>query len=83
MSFHRLYFNSIRLLCPAKRAMTDIKNLNFDPTCDVISDVQMKFCNIFGNFKPVAIKCCFRIETWSISLADSKGTETPPPLIGG
>ena len=26
ISFHRLYFNLIRLLCPAKQAMTDIQN---------------------------------------------------------
>ena len=79
MSFNRLYFNSIRLLWPAKRAMTDIKKKIFGPTCDVISDDRIKFRSIFGKFKPGAIKFRFRIENWSISLADSRGAERPPP----
>ena len=83
-SFNRLYFNMIRPLFPAKRTMTDNKKLTFDPICDVISDVQTKFCNIFGKVKPGAIKCCFRIENWSISLADSRGPKqpAPPPSAG-
>ena len=78
MPFHRLYFNLMRLLCPAKPAMTKSKKLIFD-TCDVISDLQTKFCRIFGKFKSGAIKCHFRIENRPSGLADSTGAETPPP----
>ena len=48
---------------PAKRAVTDIKKMTFDPTCDVIGDVPI-FFKILGKFKPGAIKCRFRIENW-------------------
>ena len=82
MPFHRLYFNLIRLLCPAKPAMTKSKKLFFD-TCDVISDLQTKFCWIFGKFKSGAIKCHFRIENRPSILADSTGAETPPPPSAG
>ena len=52
----------------------------FGPTCNVISDVQMSYCNMFRKFKSGAIKCRFRIENRSGSLADSRGVaETPPP----
>ena len=78
MPFHRLYFSLIRLLCPAKPAMTKSKKLFFD-TCDVISDLQTKFYWIFGKFKSGAIKCHFRIENRPSSLADSTGLTSPPP----
>ena len=56
----------------------------FDPTYDVISEVQIIFLNIFGVFKPGAIKCCFRIENRSSSRAYSGGgAETPPPPSAG
>ena len=29
-----------------------LKNMNFDPTCKIINDVQTKFCNKFEKFKP-------------------------------
>ena len=55
--------------------------MKFDPACDVISDVQTKFCNILEKFKPGAMKCYFRIEDRFISLADSVGGEAvPSPL---
>ena len=79
MSFPRLYFNLIWLLCPTKPVMTDSPKLTFDPACDAISSVQIKFCNIFGKVKPGAIKCRFRIKNRSSSLTDSKGRgETDP-----
>ena len=64
-----------------------IKNITFDPTCDVISDLKIIFCNIFRKFKPGAIKCRFRIENrfdQSSSLADSKwvGAKRPPSSAG-
>ena len=71
--FHRLYFNLIRSLCSTKPAMTDNKNLTSDPTCDVISIFPTKFCNLFGKFKPGAIECSFRTDSWSGSLAYRKG----------
>ena len=48
----------------------------FGSTSDVISDVYLKFCIIFGKFKPGAIK--FRTENLSSSLADSRGRPPPP-----
>ena len=51
MSFHRLYFNLIWLLCPVMRAWQMLKSMNFDPTCDAISYVQTKFCKMFEKFK--------------------------------
>ena len=55
-----------------------------DPTCDVITDVQIKFCRIFGDLKPGAIKCRFPIENWSRCLADNRGgTKRPPPPSAG
>ena len=83
MLFHRLL---MRLLCPAKPAMQIVKNLIFDPTCDVISDPQIKLCYIFEKFKSGAIKCSFRIENRSSSLADSTGGgggETTHPSSAG
>ena len=79
ISFHRLYFSLIWLLCPAKPAMTDERNLIFDPTCHVISGVLIKFCNIFGKFKPGAFKYRFRIENRSSRWSDSRGPKCPPP----
>ena len=36
--------------------MTESKNLAFDLTCDVICDLQIILCGVFGKFIPVAIK---------------------------
>ena len=33
---------------PGEAGNTDNKNLSFDPTCDAISDDEIKFSNIFG-----------------------------------
>ena len=81
MPLHQLCLSLTRLLCPAKPVMTD-RNMSFYPTCDVISDRQIKCNNIFRTFKPGAIKCRFRIENWSRSMADSAGGRNGP-LIGG
>ena len=79
MSFHRLYFSLIWLLCPAKPVKIDSPKLTFDAACDAISSVQIKFRKIFGKVKPGAIKCRFRIKNRSSSLTDSKGRgETDP-----
>ena len=45
-------------------------------TFNPIYDLHIKFCNIFRQLKPGSIKCRFRIENRSGSLADSTG-ETP------
>ena len=74
MSFHRLYFNLVLLLCPARPVMTDSPKLTLDPACDAISSVQIKLCNIFGMFEPGSIKCRFRIQNRSSSLKDGKET---------
>ena len=52
MSFHQLCLNLIRLLCPANRAVTDIENLTFDRTRDVINGVHIKFRSIFKSSRP-------------------------------
>ena len=62
--------------------MTENPKFIFDPTCDVISDIHIKLCNILGNFKPGAIKFRLRIEYWSSSMIDSKGKRPPPPIGG-
>ena len=55
--------------------------MTFDPTCDVISDVKIRLCNIFRNFKPRALKCCFWIENRSSSqIARTGGRNAPSPL---
>ena len=60
-------------------ASNDSPKLTFDPACDAISSVQIKFYKIFGKVKPGAIKCRFRIKNRSSSLTDSKGRgETDP-----
>ena len=64
MPFHRLRINLIRLLCPAKPATKDSRNLTLDLTCDVTSDIQIKFHNIFGKFMFGAIKCRFWIKNY-------------------
>ena len=56
-----------------------VRNLTFDPTCDVVNDVLINFRNIFGKLKPGAVKYRFRIENRSSSLAESKGEFRPPP----
>ena len=58
------------------------KNMSFDPTYDVNSDLQISCCNIFGELKPGAIKRRFRVENRLISLADNRGSEMPSPLGG-
>ena len=83
MPFHRLYFNLIRLLYSAKPAVTNPQKLTFILTYEVIIDLKIKVCNIFGKFKPGSIKCRFPIENMSSSLADSRGggrnAPSPPP----
>ena len=74
MSFHRICFNVIRLLCPVRRTMTYIQTWQLTPpgTCDVISDVNTKFCKTFRKFMIRAIKYRFRIENWSIGLGNRR-----------
>ena len=71
-TFHLLYFNLIRLLCRRSEQLQIFKDLTFDPACDVISDVQIKMFHHIRKYQAQAIKCCFRIEHWSIGLADSR-----------
>ena len=73
-------FQFYAAVLPAKLAMI-VKNLIFDQY--VISDVQIKVCNIFGDLKPEAIKCHFGVENRSSSLSDSKGVETVRPPSAG
>ena len=47
--------------------------MTFDLTCDVISDIQITFCRIFGKVILRAINCRFRIEHWSISFVNIAG----------
>ena len=51
----------------------------FDPTCDLISDVQEQFCRILGRSKPGAMKYRYLIENRFSSLAVSGCGEAPPP----
>ena len=60
-----------------------VKILTVYPTCEVVSDVHMKFCSIFGKFKHGAIKYLFRIENRSSSLVDSRGGGRHPHIGGG
>ena len=51
MSFYRLCFTLIRLLCSAKPATTDsLKKKTFDLPFDVIRQLQANFRDIFGKF---------------------------------
>ena len=56
--------------------------LTFDPTCDVISNLQIECCNIFGSLNPGLPNAAFgarnRPVVWQ---TDSKGPKRlPPPL---
>ena len=73
MPFHRLNFNLIWLHCPAKPAMTGNKKMSFDPTRDIISDIQITILNIYRKLKPRTMNCRFRIENQCASLADNRG----------
>ena len=54
--------------------------MSFDPTCDVIIDVQIKFCNIFGKFKPRAMLFFgLRIGQLVVQLSWVGGARRPPP----
>ena len=82
MPCHRFCFSLIRILCQVKLSMADSKkNLAFDLTFDVIIGMQIKLCNIFEKFMPVAIKYRLWIENWSLALADSS-LQPPPPTVG-
>ena len=67
----------------SKDRKTRVLTLTRPVTSSVTS--QIKFCNIFRNFKPKAIKCRFRIQNRPRSLADSrgKGGKSHPPAPSG
>ena len=80
MSFNRLYFNLIRLLCPVKRAMTDIQKLGLWPELSRRQWRLDKMLQHVRRFKAQSCQTPFSIEKCSISLADSGGgSKTPPP----
>ena len=45
-----------------------VKNLAFEVTCDVISDLQIKIHNIFGEFMPGTVKGHFQTDNLSSNL---------------
>ena len=64
-------------------SVAKFKKKIFDLACDVISNVLIKLCNLFGHFMPGAITYYFRGENRSSSLADRpRGDETPPSSAG-
>ena len=84
-AFRSIVFISVWYGCFARRSQQwqIIENLTFDPTCGVISDLQMNFYNIFWKLMPGAMKFCVRIENGSNILIDSTWGGTPPPLSAG
>ena len=79
MSFNRLYFNSMRRVCPAKPAMTDNQNLTFDLVCD-ISEVQIKFSTYSESLSPELSNSVFGSSIGAIAWQIARGPKHPHPI---
>ena len=77
-------FDAAALPGEASEQWQIFKNLTFHPTCDVISAVQINFCNIFGKSKPGLSKTVFGSRIgWLVWQIAGGGGETAPAPIGG
>ena len=60
-----------------------VENSDFDLTCDVISDLRVKFLILYGQFTYRAIEWRLKFGNRPSSLEDLRGTLCPPPPPAG
>ena len=58
---------------------SQVENFDFDLTCDVISDLQVKFLTLYGKFTYRAIEWRLKFGNRSSSLGDLRGSLCHPP----
>ena len=58
MPLRRLRFSMVWLLCPVNSAVADAKNVFFDPTCDIISEIWALTWPLTSSVKPELYLAC-------------------------